>query len=370
MASPAPARAEAPAVTSAPTIEGTAEVGRTLTATGASWTPESATPSYRWQRCDAEGPLECSNIMKATGPTYVVTAEDLGSLLRVRLVVEDAGAESAPAYSEPVGPVGVTPEPTATATATAQPTATATAQPTATATAQPTATATAEPGATPAPTAPDTAAAATGAAQVLAAPVLLGTPRVGLTLSLAPGALGGLPQEAVRWARCAPSTPTCQIISGAAGSDYRVRWPDIGHRIAALVYSAGLDGPPPSQSAPTTVVPDPPMMRPFPTIRVTGRFTGSRTTLTRVAVRAPRTSRITTRCRPVRCTSAAPTGSRRRLAVLERRFAAGTIVEIAITTSGRYGKHVRMRMRSGAPPARVDACAIPRRTRAVTCPDG
>ena len=66
----------------------------------------------QWRRCDADG-LNCVDIGGATGPTYVLTATDLGHRIRVRVTATNA-AGSRSAESAARGPV--VPDPPANST--------------------------------------------------------------------------------------------------------------------------------------------------------------------------------------------------------------------------------------------------------------
>lgn len=98
----APAR---PRNTAPPTISGTPQVGQTLTANPGTWTGEQPiTFSFRWRRCDRNGG-SCSDIGGATARTYVLTAADQGTTLRVRVTARNS-AGTASATSAPTGVVG------------------------------------------------------------------------------------------------------------------------------------------------------------------------------------------------------------------------------------------------------------------------
>jgi hypothetical protein len=91
-----------PASTSPPTISGTVEVGKTLTAGPGGWT-NNPSFAYQWLRCDANGSA-CAAIAAATASTYAVTAADVGARLRVLVTAQNAFG-SASAQSSPTGVV-------------------------------------------------------------------------------------------------------------------------------------------------------------------------------------------------------------------------------------------------------------------------
>lgn len=64
--------------TPVPTVRGTLQVGRTLTARSGEWAPDETELGYQWMRGSTE-------IAGATDETYVVTAADLGAALSVRV---------------------------------------------------------------------------------------------------------------------------------------------------------------------------------------------------------------------------------------------------------------------------------------------
>jgi hypothetical protein len=73
----------APSNTSPPTITGTPREGSTLTANPGTWSGTTPiTFRYQWQRCASTGGT-CSNIIGATGRTYVLTAADVNRTMRV-----------------------------------------------------------------------------------------------------------------------------------------------------------------------------------------------------------------------------------------------------------------------------------------------
>lgn len=72
----------------APTINGTAEVGLVLTATRGTWTGSPTSFSYIWSRCDTDG--ACATIAGATRKSYRVTTSDVGHTLVVTVTAHNA----------------------------------------------------------------------------------------------------------------------------------------------------------------------------------------------------------------------------------------------------------------------------------------
>ncbi|CAM3506026.1 carboxypeptidase regulatory-like domain-containing protein [Nocardioides zeicaulis] len=91
--------------TAAPVISGAAQVGSTLTATAGSWTPAPSGVEYYWFRNEDEW------IESANGPTYQLTAADLGKRITVLVAVTGDGHEPTYAISEPTAPVAAAPAP-------------------------------------------------------------------------------------------------------------------------------------------------------------------------------------------------------------------------------------------------------------------
>jgi hypothetical protein len=85
-----------PALKMQPTISGTAQEGKTLTANRGSWTGRMPqTYTFQWRRCDQTGG-SCADIAGATGSTYLLTAVDIRRTLRVRVTAHNSlGASSA-----------------------------------------------------------------------------------------------------------------------------------------------------------------------------------------------------------------------------------------------------------------------------------
>jgi hypothetical protein len=72
-----------------PTIGGTPEVGKTLTAREGTWTGDPTDFDYAWRRCDQDGG-SCLLINNAEARTYVLKAVDEGNTIRVRVTAQNA----------------------------------------------------------------------------------------------------------------------------------------------------------------------------------------------------------------------------------------------------------------------------------------
>jgi hypothetical protein len=89
----------APPVNSTPpTISGTAQEGKKLTAAPGSWSEEPTSYKYKWRRCNAQG-AHCTVIKTATATTYTVQAADVGYTLRVYVIARNAAGRSKVARS-------------------------------------------------------------------------------------------------------------------------------------------------------------------------------------------------------------------------------------------------------------------------------
>jgi hypothetical protein len=77
-----------PTNTQPPTIGGTPEVGKTLTAREGTWTGNPTDYDYAWRRCDADGG-SCVLINNAEERTYVLRGTDEGHTIRVRVTAQN-----------------------------------------------------------------------------------------------------------------------------------------------------------------------------------------------------------------------------------------------------------------------------------------
>jgi len=92
--------ADPPTVRSLPSVSGTAQVGRTLTARNGEWGgTRPLNFSYQWRRC-GRGGGSCADLSGATSKTYVLVAADQGRRMRVRVTAANSVSSSS-AVSRP-----------------------------------------------------------------------------------------------------------------------------------------------------------------------------------------------------------------------------------------------------------------------------
>jgi len=194
------ARAAAPTNTSPPTVTGTAQQGRTLTASNGTWSNNPSTFFYRWQRCAADG-TGCSNIDNAARRTYVLRDSDVDHT--VRIVVTASNSD----------------------------------------------------GQTSANSAVTDLVSSNTAPKNTAKPAIGGNPQVGEELTADHGLwTGGVRSFAYQWQRCDTAGNGCVNVTGATGSSYGVRAVDAGHTMKAVVTATNLAGSTAAASDTTRVV--------------------------------------------------------------------------------------------------------------------
>jgi hypothetical protein len=85
-----------PRVITAPSITGSKQTGKTLTATHGDWTETPGSYGYQWLRCADTSVGSCSPIASATSSTYVLTDDDDAQRIRVRTTAtNDVGTSGA-----------------------------------------------------------------------------------------------------------------------------------------------------------------------------------------------------------------------------------------------------------------------------------
>jgi hypothetical protein len=193
----------APANTALPTVSGSAAQSAKLSATTGTWTGGSITYSYQWTRCDSSG-QSCATIAGATAQTYVLTSDDVGSTIRVRVIATNTDGQA-----------------TATSAATS------------------------------------VVVSSAGPAPVnTAVPTISGTASFGSTLTASSGTWTGTPTPTYtyQWDQCDASGQSCSGIPGATGTSYTTQAGDVGATLMVIVTATNSSGSGQAQSAVTPIV--------------------------------------------------------------------------------------------------------------------
>ena len=214
--------------TSQPTIVGTLEQGKTLTARNGTWTNSPTSFTYQWQRCNADG-ASCADISTATKKSYTLVAADVDHTVRVIVTASNPDGQAS-ANSKPTDVISSNTAPRNTTR-----------------------------------------------------PSISGTPQVGESLTADPGTwTGGVRSFAYQWQRCAAAGSNCVDVEGATGKTYGVRTIDAGSTLRVQVTATNLAGSQKETSDRTEVVRAIPASTPRatnhrPTIRILStRFVGAR----------------------------------------------------------------------------------------------
>ena len=169
-----------------PTINGNVQQGQTLVAAHGTWSNEPTGYTYQWRRCNEAG-RKCKAITGAVARTYIPTAADVGSALSVSESAFDGTGPGVAANSAITAPV--------------------------------------EP----------------GAPQSLVAPKILGTPRVGQTLTAQAGQwANGTKELLLNWLRC--EAGECHPIQGATQHTYKLTAADAGFSVAVREAAVNAGG--------------------------------------------------------------------------------------------------------------------------------
>ena len=91
-----------PVNSGAPTVTGTAIQGQTLTENHGTWSNNPTSYTYHWQDCNSTGTTCTPIVNNATGPTYTLTAADVGYAIEVQeTAINTGGPSTTPASSTP-----------------------------------------------------------------------------------------------------------------------------------------------------------------------------------------------------------------------------------------------------------------------------
>jgi Phosphoesterase family/Concanavalin A-like lectin/glucanases superfamily len=192
-----------PANTAPPTIAGTAEQGRTLTASPGTWSGTTPiTYAYQWRRCDSGG-TTCSDITAAAAQSYALTSGDVGSTVRVAVTASNSTGSNTAASAQTgvIQPASVPPSNTSP-------------------------------------------------------PAISGTARDGQTLSANPGSWSGTQPISFtyQWRRCDTAGANCADVSSATSNSYLLTSNDVGSTIRVRVTASNSVGSSSATSAQTAVV--------------------------------------------------------------------------------------------------------------------
>jgi hypothetical protein len=184
-AAAAPAAA-GPSATAPPTVSGTLQQGKKLTALTGTWLGAGTiTYVFQWYRCDANG-AHCSSIHGSTRSTYTEVARDAGKTLGLTVRATDSTGTTA-AYAAIAGLV-----------APAASTLAATAQ-----------------------------------------PVLAGDPIVGTAITVQNPGWSAVPATTTyAWLRCNANGRACAAIAGQTGASYTLAAADVGHTVVAAATAS------------------------------------------------------------------------------------------------------------------------------------
>jgi hypothetical protein len=306
-----PAQAAYVNVTSAGSITGSAVVGQKLTVSSGAYTGPSGTRLGRqWLRCDNSSTINCAWISGATSTQYTLTTSDKGKWIRLALYAyhgDDWDFE----VSNATDAIAAAPTPSPTPTKTPTPTPTATPTPTK----------------TPVPVIPP-------------APTATATP-------------GPTPSEDFNSADAPPA--------GSAPSGEPVAEPVAQPNPAATVEKHKTAAKKKAKAK---------MIRPYPTVRISGRVTKSGAEVSRLTVRAPRGVRITLTCQGSSCPlrEVAQATSLFHIQQFERELRAGTKLTITVAKPRYITKVTTITIRKGKGPSRSDKCRLPDETKLIACP--
>jgi hypothetical protein len=201
MAGSGAAASAAPANSSPPSIHGTVQKGKTLTADPGTWNGTAPISFvYHWQRCDSLG-KSCAFI-NDFGRHHTLNSADVGNTVRVVVKAKNS-AGSSTAVSAPTAIVA-------------------------------------------APAAPANTAM----------PTVSGSPQIGQTLTVNNGSWNSTATitYSYQWLRCDQTGGSCTAIAGATKSSYALTSADAGHSLRVKVTASNGNGSTSATTVPTAVV--------------------------------------------------------------------------------------------------------------------
>jgi hypothetical protein len=113
-------------------------------------------------------------------------------------------------------------------------------------------------------------------------------------------------------------------------------------------------------------------MRPFPTVRISGVLTANGAQISRLAVKAPKRTRITVQCSGKGCPKKRVTRQARGkwivIPTLQTYLRAGVKLTITVSRTGYISKVTTIRIRKAKAPLRSDLCRVPGEKKTSRCP--
>jgi len=312
-----------------PSVSGVPQVGGVLTGDRGEW-PDDPSPKSEWLRCSV-----AARTCETTGDTdlsYTATASDVGLVLKFRVTATrrtplgtSLGTRAEDAQSAQIAGA---PDPTA-------------------------------PPATP---------------RNVIAPTILGTVQEGRVLTGSPGQWTGA--APIRfdygWFACTPRD--CKSVSTTR--TYTPGKAEVGKKLILSVLGINAAGSSSRTVTTGALVKKRAALRqlsPFPRLVVGGRVAKAVTTVSSFRVtRVPRGSVVNLTCSGRGCPFRRQKVKTRRsttvrVAKLERQLRSGMVIILTVRRGPTLGKYTRLRIRSGAAPARVDRCVRPGSSKPVGC---
>ena len=175
-----------PSTVAPPALSGTTGLGKTLSTTDGSWAHAPNGFAYQWQRCAASG-TGCTAVSGATAATYLLTAADLGHVVRSTVSAHNAVGSAAPVAS-------------------------------------------------------DTSAVVVNLPVATGQPALSGAAAVGKKLSTTSGSWDTAASFTYQWLRCTAGRSGCSALSGATSATYVATRADAGHTLEVRVSATNDAG--------------------------------------------------------------------------------------------------------------------------------
>ena len=148
--------------------------------------------------------------------------------------------------------------------------------------------------------------------------------------------------------------------------------------VAAAPVATGQPAPSfelPAEPNPTQPAAGPPLLNPWPTIRIAGKLTKRGARIRVLSIRTPKGVVVRARCKGSSCPEKKVRRQRVRRRArtvrfrqLEKSFRSGTMIDIRVFAPDRIGKFTRFRIRKGQSPLRYDTCVQPGGKRIMQCP--